>query len=127
MSEPGDVLAVVLTFNAPDGAAACVNAIQAQTRPPDAILVVDNDSEVPVDEALLTALGPAPVVVARLEEDVGPAGGYAVGLERFASSATGMRGRWMTTYSPIRTRSGFSSTRCSVTMIERSSVPLSKT
>jgi GT2 family glycosyltransferase len=78
-----EVLAVVLTFDAPHHAANCVTALQRQTNPPGAILVVDNDSAIPVERDVLANLGPVPVAVLRLSENLGPAGGYAAGLERF--------------------------------------------
>jgi GT2 family glycosyltransferase len=84
--ERNGVLAVVVTFNAPDGASACVEAIQSQTSPPDAILIVDNDSAVPADKRRLGELGSVPVEVLRLCDNRGPAGGYAAGLEWFGKS-----------------------------------------
>ena len=87
------VLAIVLTFNAPDGGSACLSAIQGQTRPPDAILVVDNHSDVPVDPDELARSGSERVEVHRTAENGGPAGGYAVGLERFRQ--LGYRYAWV--------------------------------
>ena len=77
------VLAVVLTFNAPDGAIACVTAIQRQSHPAAAILVVDNHSAAPIERESLAQLGPVPVEILRLDANVGPAGGFAAGLEVF--------------------------------------------
>ena len=73
------VTAVVLTYDAPAAAAACVAAIREQTVPVRTILVVDNASSPPVDA---TTLGDGTVVV-RNAENLGPAGGYAVGLTEF--------------------------------------------
>jgi GT2 family glycosyltransferase len=91
--EDAGILAIVLTFNAPDGAAACLSAIQGQTRAPDAILVVDNHSDVPVDQEELARLGSIRVEVQRTAENNGPAGGYAAGLERFRG--LGYRYAWV--------------------------------
>jgi GT2 family glycosyltransferase len=80
-------LAIVLTFNAPDGGRACVDAIQAQTTLADSILVVDNHSDRPVDERALAASGTVPVEVLRTVTNSGPAGGFGAGLEVFRTSA----------------------------------------
>jgi rhamnopyranosyl-N-acetylglucosaminyl-diphospho-decaprenol beta-1,3/1,4-galactofuranosyltransferase len=73
------VTAVVLTYDAPAAAAACVEAIRAQNAPVTTILVIDNASNPRVDAA---TLGNNAIVV-RNDENLGPAGGYAVGLTRF--------------------------------------------
>jgi GT2 family glycosyltransferase len=41
------VLATILTYNAPKALVSCLEAIRAQTTPPDGILVVDNASRRP--------------------------------------------------------------------------------
>ncbi|GMU78818.1 MAG: hypothetical protein AMXMBFR46_16120 [Acidimicrobiia bacterium] len=79
------VMAVVLTFDAPDAARPCLAAIRAQSVPVQTILVVDNASDPPFDAR---AAG-AGVQVLRLEENAGPAGGYAAGLEAFLRSGLG--------------------------------------
>jgi rhamnopyranosyl-N-acetylglucosaminyl-diphospho-decaprenol beta-1,3/1,4-galactofuranosyltransferase len=71
------VMAVVLTYDAPDALERCLAAIASQTRRPDAVLVVDNAS-VP---RVLVADGSASVL--RLDTNLGPAGGYAAGLDEF--------------------------------------------
>jgi GT2 family glycosyltransferase len=76
------VVAVVVTFDAPDAAAQCVAALEAQTRPPMGIVVVDNHGARPVDPEVLRALTTVPVDVLRTDDNLGPAGGYAVGLRR---------------------------------------------
>ena len=48
MAEERRVLAVVLTHNAPESLERCLLAIDAQTTPPQAVLVVDNASNPPV-------------------------------------------------------------------------------
>ncbi len=78
------ILAVVLTHNAPDSLARCLKAVAAQSAPPEGVLVIDNASRPP---ASLEALeGPGTGEILRSEVNTGPAGGYALGLERFASS-----------------------------------------
>jgi GT2 family glycosyltransferase len=77
-------MAIVLTFDARESLAECLAGIQAQTRAVDRVLVVDNASATPVDD--LVAAVPHGCLV-RLPENLGPAGGYARGLETFLASA----------------------------------------
>jgi GT2 family glycosyltransferase len=79
------VLAIVLTYNAPRSIVRCVRAIIDQTRPPDHILVVDNDSDPPAAEALESAGLAGKVEIARQGSNGGPAGGWAAGLGEFAA------------------------------------------
>jgi rhamnopyranosyl-N-acetylglucosaminyl-diphospho-decaprenol beta-1,3/1,4-galactofuranosyltransferase len=79
MSAPS-VVAIVLTHNAPAALARCIEAITAQTSPPDAVLVVDNASAPPA------RLASDSVTLLRREINDGPAGGHACGLEWFARS-----------------------------------------
>jgi rhamnopyranosyl-N-acetylglucosaminyl-diphospho-decaprenol beta-1,3/1,4-galactofuranosyltransferase len=76
------VLAVVLTYNAPESLARCLSAIGAQTRPPDAVLVVDNASDPPagLPQSSLS------VTLLRSEHNGGPAGGHELGLRAFLGS-----------------------------------------
>lgn len=76
------VLAVVLTHNAPQSLSRCITAIANQTTLPQAILVVDSATEIPVKSEDLPS-GPLPVEVLRSDTNVGPAGGYALGLGEF--------------------------------------------
>jgi len=80
--QPQEVLAVVLTHNAPQSLSRCISGIVGQTSPPRAILVVDSASDVPVRAVDLPA-GSIPVEVVRSDENVGPAGGHAIGLAEF--------------------------------------------
>jgi len=75
-------MAVVLSHNAPKSLARCLEAMAAQARPPDAVLVVDNASDPPVD----VGPGAALVTVLRSPENLGPAGGYALALQAFLAS-----------------------------------------
>ena len=78
-------MAVVLTHNAPEFLEQCVRAITGQTRPPEALLVVDNASLPPVRLDRLP-VGTVPTTVVRSETNTGPAGGYAQGLGEFLGS-----------------------------------------
>jgi hypothetical protein len=82
------VLAVVLTHNAPESLARCLNAIDRQTSPPDEVLVVDNASDPPVTDTSAWATS-VPVTVLRSDTNVGPAGGYALALGEFLARGVG--------------------------------------
>ena len=69
------VVAVTVTFRRPDLLGRLVDAVRSQTRPPAAHLVVDNGGD-----AVVTPGGGLPVELVRTGENVGPAGGYAVGF-----------------------------------------------
>jgi GT2 family glycosyltransferase len=75
-------MAVTLTHNAPASLARCLDAMARQSRPPDAVLVVDNASDPPVEASALDA-GELPVEVVRSDVNTGPAGGYELALRRF--------------------------------------------
>jgi rhamnopyranosyl-N-acetylglucosaminyl-diphospho-decaprenol beta-1,3/1,4-galactofuranosyltransferase len=77
---------VVLTYDAPEAARRCVEALAAQSVPPAQVLVVDNAGARPAAPRVEEADTPFPVDVLRLAENLGPAGGYAVGLQRFLES-----------------------------------------
>lgn len=82
VESPRSVLAVVLTHDAPESLARCLSRIDAQTRPPDSMLVVDNASDPPA----VLPLSPLSVKLLRSEHNGGPAGGHAIGLSAFLES-----------------------------------------
>ena len=69
-------MCVVVTYRRRELLAACVDAILAQSRPPDTVLVIDNDH---LAKDVLAGVD-ARVVVREMEENVGPAGGYERGF-----------------------------------------------
>jgi GT2 family glycosyltransferase len=77
------VVAVILTYRRTDLLVGSVDAVLAQTRPPDLVLVVDND------HLAKGVLADSPAEVFETGENLGPAGGYEVGfreaLERGAT------------------------------------------
>jgi GT2 family glycosyltransferase len=78
-------LAMVLSHNAPDALARCLDAINAQSVTPRAILVVDNASQPPVrSDELRSAL---PVTVVRSDTNLGPAGGWALAFEELLAGS----------------------------------------
>jgi len=79
------IMAVVLTHNAPASLERCLLSIAAQSTPPQAILIIDNASRVPVTMADLPE-GIPPVTLVRSDYNGGPAGGYAIALEHFVAS-----------------------------------------
>src|SRR5437867_8578812 len=73
-----DVCAVVVTHDRRDLLRECLAGLEAQTRPPDTILVVDNAS---TDGTAAMLHGEFPdVAVRRLDENEGGAGGFHEGL-----------------------------------------------
>jgi len=78
-------MAVILTYNAPASLDRCLQAIAAQTTPPQAVLVVDNCSTPPADLPDLPE-GCPPVTLVRSDHNGGPAGGYALALEHFLTT-----------------------------------------
>jgi GT2 family glycosyltransferase len=79
-TEAGDstsVCAVVVTHNRRDLLSTCLNRLEAQTRRPDGILVVDNASTDGTADLLARRAG---IEVERLEVNGGGAGGFARGL-----------------------------------------------
>jgi rhamnopyranosyl-N-acetylglucosaminyl-diphospho-decaprenol beta-1,3/1,4-galactofuranosyltransferase len=80
----GQMVALILSHNAPESLRRCLEAIGGQSAPPDAVLVVDNASTPPVE--VPTNDGVPPVTVVRSEVNTGPAGGYAQAFEEFLGS-----------------------------------------
>ena len=80
------VVALVLSHNAPQSLARCLEALAAQTVPPRAVVVVDNASEPPVLEATHSG-GSLPTSVVRSDTNLGPAGGWALAFEEFLVGA----------------------------------------
>jgi rhamnopyranosyl-N-acetylglucosaminyl-diphospho-decaprenol beta-1,3/1,4-galactofuranosyltransferase len=92
VDEERQAMAVVLTHNAPGSLDRCLRAIAAQTTPPQAVMVVDNASNPPV--TLEDYAGILPMLsLVRSDVNGGPAGGYALALQKFLES--GYRQAWM--------------------------------
>jgi rhamnopyranosyl-N-acetylglucosaminyl-diphospho-decaprenol beta-1,3/1,4-galactofuranosyltransferase len=91
-NEERDVMALVLTHNAPTSLGRCLDAIAAQSEPPVAVLVVDNASDPPVQPEALRRHS-MPVRLVRSERNTGPAGGWAHALREFTTS--GHRLAWV--------------------------------
>lgn len=79
--EAARVCAIILTFNRLQKLQSCLPAVQSQTRPPETVLVVDNASSDGTAEYLASMRAAVPgLVVLTNSENLGPAGGFAVGL-----------------------------------------------
>ncbi len=81
-----DIMAVVLSYNAPESLHRCLESISAQTDRPQAILVVDNASTPPVDPAAFPP-GCPPITLVHSDHNGGPAGGYAMALAHFLTTS----------------------------------------
>ena len=77
-SEPSRVIAVVVTYNRRDLLAEALPAVLAQSRAPDAVLVIDNASTDGTAE-MVAARFPS-VRLATARRNTGGAGGFAYGL-----------------------------------------------
>lgn len=82
MNNPVRVIAVVVTWNRRDLLAETLDALAAQTRPADAIVVVDNASSDGTGELLDERSTSAGLDVVTLRRNTGGAGGFAAGLRR---------------------------------------------
>jgi GT2 family glycosyltransferase len=74
-------MAVVLSYDSPEGATHCVESLVGQGDDLVRILVIDNAGPRPVDPEL-AAIDPR-VAVWRMPANTGPAGGHAEGVRRF--------------------------------------------
>lgn len=74
------VAAVVVTWNRRDLLVECLDALRAQSRPAERVVVVDNASTDGTSQLL--AARPEPLDVVQLTANIGGAGGFAAGLAR---------------------------------------------
>lgn len=74
----GTVCAVVVTHRRPDELAKSLEAVAAQTRVPDHLIVIDNDNDSRVAE--LVAGQPIPTTYIGSRRNLGGAGGFALGM-----------------------------------------------
>lgn len=81
----GNVLAVVVTHSSPEHVRSCLAALAAQSAGCPDVLIVDVASSPPVPSALSVA-GVQNLQVMRLDENCGPAGGFAAGISEFMTT-----------------------------------------
>lgn len=77
---PERVVAVVVTYNREVLLEACLDGLAAQTRPVDAVVIIDNDSSDGSGE--VARAHPIGADVTTLSRNVGGAGGFAAGMAR---------------------------------------------
>jgi rhamnopyranosyl-N-acetylglucosaminyl-diphospho-decaprenol beta-1,3/1,4-galactofuranosyltransferase len=82
------IAALVLAFNSPETLIRVLRAIASQTRPPDAVVVVDNASDPPMRDLVnaWAAEQKSDVLVLEQAENSGPGGGWERALDHFRSS-----------------------------------------
>lgn len=85
---PSRVVAVVVTWNRRDLLLEALAAVQAQSRPPDAVVVVDNASSDGTAAAVRSGF-PA-VQLAELGSNIGGAGGFAYGMALALAAGAGL-------------------------------------
>jgi glycosyltransferase involved in cell wall biosynthesis len=82
MTDAGNIVAVVVTYNRRELLGETLRAIEAQTRPPTRVVVVDNDSTDGTAEMLAGLSLAVPFEHLRLAHNTGGAGGFKAGMER---------------------------------------------
>ena len=80
--DPDDcrVLAIIVAYNSPDALTRCLRSLDSQTRPVDAVLVIDNSEPTPLDLSGLDLPLMTRTEVIPAGSNLGPAGGFALGL-----------------------------------------------
>jgi len=76
------VLALILTYCAPESLQKCVEGVAEQDRKPDGLLVIDNTGA-PLPAASRPQIDGVPTAILRTGDNLGPAGGHAAGLTEF--------------------------------------------
>ena len=74
------IITIVVTRNRPFLLKKCISAILSQTRRPDSIYVVDNDSQQPASDVLKDVNDK--IIIIKNEHNVGCAGGFKTGIEK---------------------------------------------
>lgn len=77
------VQAIIVAYNSPEAIARCLRSLDAQTRVVDAVLIVDNSDREQVDLSDLELDVVERTTVLPAGDNLGPAGGFALGLAAF--------------------------------------------
>lgn len=88
------VQAVIVAYNSPVAIARCLRSLDAQTRRVDEVLIIDNGDLKPVDLSGLESDIVARTTVLVTGDNLGPAGGFALGLASFQESG-GFTHAWL--------------------------------
>ena len=77
------VLAVIVAYNSPEALTRCLKSLGSQSRPVDAVLVIDNSEPSPVEVSAIDLPVLSRTTIVPAGENLGPAGGFALGLGWF--------------------------------------------
>lgn len=89
------VLAVVVAYNSTQAIERCFHSLNNQRRPVDAALIVDNSDVTPVLPESLPEPLRSRTTILRTGENLGPAGGFALGLRKFSDESSGYSHAWL--------------------------------
>ena len=82
MASLSSIAAVIVTFNRKDKLVKVLDSVLGQSRVPDWVVVIDNASTDGTDQFLAEYAGHERVIVQRLAENTGGAGGFSAGMAR---------------------------------------------
>ena len=82
MASLSSIAAVIVTFNRKDKLVKVLDSVLGQSRVPDWVVVIDNASTDGTDQFLANYAGHERVIVQRLAENTGGAGGFSAGMAR---------------------------------------------
>lgn len=80
---PYRVMAIIVAYNSPVAVERCLRSLDAQTRPLDGVLIVDNSEPIPTEISGIDADIISRTRVLDSGSNMGPAGGFALGLATF--------------------------------------------
>lgn len=97
-SSTADYTAVIATFRRPESLELVISGLAAQTKPPSLIVIVDNDPDRSADPVgrRLARDGSLPLLVVRPGTNLGPAGGWALGVD--AAQSDDRRGDYVAVF-----------------------------
>jgi GT2 family glycosyltransferase len=82
MASLSSIAAVIVTYNRRDKLVKVLDSVLGQTRAPEWVVVIDNASTDGTDQLLAEYAGHERVIVQRLAENTGGAGGFSAGMAR---------------------------------------------
>ncbi len=88
-SDPARMFGILVTYRRPQALSDTLDRLQAQTRRPDRILVIDNDGSTDTRDVVQRFAGEGlPAVYVDAGDNLGPAGGFALGMEELLVDAS---------------------------------------